>query len=103
MAIAFTWQGDPEYSRLRDAGQGIVDAIGPAPPEEFLLVVIDGDVGRTFGRILHKELHFPRKLVSIDGVQLQELDFVDVGELISTARRRAGRHQVAAVFVTDNA
>ena len=35
------------------------------------------------GRLLQEELGMPGKLVSIDGVQLQELDFVDVGELIS--------------------
>ena len=44
--------------------------------------MIDGDVGKTLGRLLHYELGLPRKLVSIDGVQLKELDFVDIGELI---------------------
>ena len=45
--------------------------------------MIDGDVGKTFGQLLHHELELAGDLVSIDGVQLQELDFVDVGELIS--------------------
>ena len=48
-----------------------------------LLLMIDGDVGKTFGRILTEELGLPGDLISIDGVQLSELDFVDVGELIS--------------------
>jgi ethanolamine utilization protein EutA len=39
-------------------------------------------VGKTFGRILHQELKLARPIVSIDGVQLRELDFVDVGELL---------------------
>jgi ethanolamine utilization protein EutA len=43
--------------------------------------MIDGDVGKTLGHILHDELAFPGKFISIDGVQLQEFDFVDVGEL----------------------
>jgi ethanolamine utilization protein EutA len=83
MAIAFSWHGDPEYSRLRGTAEAIAETLGAAPSDALLLLMIDGDVGKTFGRILHDELHFPRKLVSIDGVQLQELDFVDVGELIS--------------------
>jgi ethanolamine utilization protein EutA len=83
MAIAFTWQGDPEHARLYAVAKGIVDAIKDKPNrDEFLLVVIDGDVGRTLGRILHKELDIPRKLIALDGVQLNELDFVDVGTLI---------------------
>ena len=45
--------------------------------------MIDGDIGKTIGRILTEELGFKGDLVSIDGVELAELDFVDVGELIS--------------------
>ena len=45
--------------------------------------MIDGDVGKTMGNLLHRELDLPGDLVSIDGVQLQELDYVDVGEMIS--------------------
>jgi ethanolamine utilization protein EutA len=45
--------------------------------------MVDGDVGRTMGHLLEHELGLPRTLVSIDGVQLQELDFVDIGNLIS--------------------
>jgi ethanolamine utilization protein EutA len=48
-----------------------------------LLLMIDGDIGKTMGRILTEELGLSGDLVSIDGVSLQELDFVDVGELIS--------------------
>ena len=44
--------------------------------------MIDGDVGRGLGRIIDKELGLDGKLVSIDGVQLRELDYVDIGELL---------------------
>ncbi|MFL5063201.1 MAG: ethanolamine ammonia-lyase reactivating factor EutA [Xanthobacteraceae bacterium] len=33
--------------------------------------------------MLEHELSVPRRIISIDGVQLQELDFVDIGALIS--------------------
>ena len=48
-----------------------------------LMLMIDGDVGKTMGRIMTDELGLAGDLVAIDGVQLAELDFVDVGELIS--------------------
>jgi ethanolamine utilization protein EutA len=84
LAIAFAWHGDPEYSRLKAAAQAIVKALAPGEKrDELLLLMIDGDIGKTFGRLLHRELHWPGKIVSIDGVQLQELDYVDVGELIA--------------------
>jgi len=84
MAIAFAWHGDPEYSQLEAAGRAIVQALAPlGQRDELLILVIDGDIGRTLGRLLHRELNWPGPIVSIDGVQLQELDFVDVGQLLS--------------------
>jgi ethanolamine utilization protein EutA len=84
MAIAFVWRGDPEYARLRTAAEAIFRALAPpAQREALLLLMIDGDIGKTLGRLLHRELRWPGKLIAIDGVQLQELDYVDVGELIA--------------------
>jgi ethanolamine utilization protein EutA len=83
MAIAFAWHGDPEYSQLAAAGRAIVQALAPAERTELLFLVIDGDIGKTLGRLLHRELNLRGPIVSIDGVQLQELDYVDVGQLLS--------------------
>jgi ethanolamine utilization protein EutA len=84
LAIAFGWRGDPEHARLKAAGEGILRALAPLQERiGLLLLMIDGDIGKTFGRILHRELNWPGKIVSIDGMELQELDFVDVGELIA--------------------
>ena len=84
VAIAFGWHGDPEHARLKTAGEGILRALEPLRARiKLLLLMIDGDIGKTFGRIFHRELNWPGKIVSIDGMELQELDFVDVGELIA--------------------
>jgi ethanolamine utilization protein EutA len=84
LAVAFPWHGDPEHARLKAAGQAVVCALAPlADKLKLLLVVIDGDVGKTFGRLMHRELNWPGKLISIDGVELQELDYVDIGALIA--------------------
>jgi ethanolamine utilization protein EutA len=84
LAVAFSWRGDPEHARLKAAGEGIVRALAPLADQiKLLLVMIDGDVGKTLGRLLHRELGWPGKLVSIDGIELQDLDYVDLGELIA--------------------
>jgi ethanolamine utilization protein EutA len=84
VAVAFSWRGDPEHSRLKAAGEAILTALAPAKDRiKLLLPMIDGDIGKTLGRILHRELHWPGKIVSIDGMDLHELDYVDVGELIA--------------------
>jgi ethanolamine utilization protein EutA len=84
LAITFAWRGDPQHARLKAAGEGILRALTPVSERiKLLLLMIDGDIGKTFGRVLHRELNWPGKLVSIDGMELQELDYVDVGELIA--------------------
>jgi ethanolamine utilization protein EutA len=84
VAIAFSWRGDPEHARLKQAGEGILQALAPVNDRiKLLLLMIDGDIGKTLGRILHRELHWPGKIVSIDGMELHALDYVDVGELIA--------------------
>src|SRR6266853_1497295 len=84
LAIAFSWHGDPDYPRIAATAAAIMAAVAPdGRRAELLLLMIDGDIGRTIGRILTEELGFAGDLVSIDGVELAELDFVDVGELIS--------------------
>jgi ethanolamine utilization protein EutA (predicted chaperonin) len=82
--IAFTWRGDPEHARLRAAGEAIIAALAPVQAQlKLLLLAVDGDIGKTFGRLLHRELGWPGKIVCIDGVELHELDYIDVGELIA--------------------
>jgi ethanolamine utilization protein EutA len=81
MAIAFAWAGDPDYPRLRAAAEGILGAVAPDAAQPLMLM-IDGDVGKTFGQLLHRELGVRRPVIAIDGVQLQPLDFVDLGEMI---------------------
>jgi ethanolamine utilization protein EutA len=84
VAIAFSWTGDPEYARLAAAGRAILAAVAPqGKRNELLLLMIDGDIGKSLGQLLQRELDYSGPIVSVDGVQLQELDFVDVGEIIS--------------------
>jgi ethanolamine utilization protein EutA len=84
VAVAFTFAGDPEHYRLKLLAQAIMRALAPTGRRaEPLLMLIDGDIGRTIGQLMHRELGLVGPMVSIDGVQLQDLDFVDIGELIS--------------------
>jgi ethanolamine utilization protein EutA len=43
---------------------------------------MDGDIGRTLGEILRRELNVAGDVISVDGVQLRAFDYVDIGELI---------------------
>ncbi len=81
LALAFAWQGEPEHARLLAMARAIMQFAAPTGHrDEALFLMIDGDVAASLGRILHDELGLVGALVSIDGISLRELDFVDVGE-----------------------
>lgn len=84
LAIAFEWQGEPDHSRLFAMASAIMLFAAPTGKRsETLFLMIDGDVAASLGRILHRELQLDGSLVSIDGVSLRELDFVDVGAMLN--------------------
>ena len=84
LALAFTWDGEPDHARLHAMASAIMRFAAPSGKrDEPLFLMIDGDVASSLGRVLHRELGLDGKIVSIDGIKLRELDFVDVGELLN--------------------
>ena len=83
VALAFPWAGDPLHARLAALAEGICAAMpktltGGLP----LVLLIDGDVGMSLGRIIHYETAPGANVIAIDGVQLKRFDYVDIGSVI---------------------
>jgi ethanolamine utilization protein EutA len=83
IALAFAWDGDPYYAALRALADGIAAAL-PSSIQHGLPLVLafDRDVGKLVGDILKLELAVPNAIISIDGMELREFDFIDIGEVI---------------------
>lgn len=81
VALAVRWHGDPHHYRLRGLAQGIADALGREGGTPLILM-IDGDCGRLLGHVLRDELDVRRAVISIDGIELRDFDYVDIGELM---------------------
>ncbi len=88
LAIALRWGGDPLHARLYALAEGICTGLPKtlADPSLPLVVVMDGDAGRTLGNILVRELNVSGEVISVDNVQLRDFDFVDIGELMPETR-----------------
>ena len=82
-ALAFRWQGDPLHSRLHELAFGITKGFSRTIAAKApLILLMDGDIGRTLGEILRRELNVSGDIISVDGVQLRTFDYVDIGKLI---------------------
>jgi ethanolamine utilization protein EutA len=83
VALAFRWQGDPLHSRLKALADGICAGLKETiKAKQTVMLMLDGDVGKTLGQILRRESNVAGDIISIDGVQLKEFDYVDIGEMI---------------------
>jgi ethanolamine utilization protein EutA len=86
VALALPWRGEPSYQSLRALAGGIADALPRSLAAGLPLVVaLAADVGWSLGGILSEELGVTNDLVTIDGLDLVELDYVDIGEMIQPA------------------
>ncbi|MDQ1619860.1 MAG: ethanolamine utilization protein EutA [Actinomycetota bacterium] len=86
VAVALHWSGDPEYRRLRALAEGLVAGLAEhLAAGHPLVVLLDGDLARSLGRLLTEELGVQQPVVCLDGVRLEEFDYVDIGELIRPA------------------
>ncbi len=83
VALAFQWEGSSTYARIHALCDGIVagmeDTLNTQNP---VVLVNDGDVGGLFGLHLKEELRLPNPVISIDGIDLREFDYIDIGALI---------------------
>jgi ethanolamine utilization protein EutA len=83
VALMFHWKEDPSYERLSAFAQGIFDAMRNSVSKKIpLILVFDQDVGRTIGAILKEEKKVQGEIICIDGILLQDFDFIDIGKKI---------------------
>ena len=80
MALALSVSGQPDYwyiRRLAESIQGVSDPSELAESPMFL--VVDVDVAKSLGGILMEELDLKRALIAIDGIEVGDLDYIDIG------------------------
>lgn len=86
VAIALHFSSEPHYGSLRELAAGMVAAL-PAhmAAGQPLVLAVDADVGRSLGRLLQEDFGLGSNLVVLDGLELNELDYVDVGAIVRPA------------------
>lgn len=85
-ALCFDWQGSATHQRLDAFCRGVLAALEPQLRAGGPLVIVtQADVGGLIGMHLRSECAVTSPIVSIDGIALAELDFVDIGALIESS------------------
>src|SRR5690606_30069711 len=85
-ALAFNWKGSATFRRLDDFCKGAMEGLREIIAQGHPLVLVnDGDIGGLLGLHLTEEIKAEGAVISIDGIELKEFDYIDIGELIPSS------------------
>ena len=83
VAVTIPWEGSAMFHRLRGLSRGVIAGLRPVLDNGHpLVMVVNGDIGGLIGMHCRQEEGFASPVISIDGIELNEFDFIDIGEVL---------------------
>jgi len=86
VAIFVPWRGSATFHRLdafcRGVAAGLAELLGRGFP---VVLAGDGDVGGLLGIHFREEMKLTNPVISIDGLELKQFDFIDIGEMLESS------------------
>jgi ethanolamine utilization protein EutA len=83
LALSLTVDGVPDYQSVRRIAEGIVEVLNDADdPKCPLYLTLDLDVAKSLGGILKDEFKVSRDIIAVDGIEVGDLDYIDIGECL---------------------
>jgi ethanolamine utilization protein EutA len=86
VAVFVPWRGSATFGRLdafcRGVAAGLADILARGHP---LVLAGDGDVGGLIGIHLREELKLANAIVSVDGLELKQFDYIDIGSMLPSS------------------
>src|SRR5262249_26883892 len=86
VAVFAPWRGSATFARLDAFCQGVVNGLETVLAHGYPIVLVgDGDVGGLIGIHIREEMKQPHPVVSIDGLELKEFDYIDIGAMLESS------------------
>jgi ethanolamine utilization protein EutA len=83
VAVFVPWRGSATFHRLDAFCEGVVDGLAAILADGHPLVLAgDGDVGGLMGIHLREEMQIDNAIISVDGLELKEFDYIDIGSML---------------------
>lgn len=87
VALAIRWELGPSYPLIRTLAEGLTKAMkGHIDNGQPLVMVFDADIAKLMGNIVERELVPGAGIISIDGIDLKDFDFIDIGQELPDAK-----------------
>ena len=86
VAVFAPWRGSATFARLDAFCEGVVAGLDAVLAHGHPIILVgDGDVGGLIGIHFREEMKHHYPVVSIDGLELKEFDYIDIGALLDTS------------------
>jgi ethanolamine utilization protein EutA len=86
VALFVPWRGSATFARLDAFCRGVAEGLAAILARGHPLVLAgEGDVGGLIGIHLREELRLANAIVSVDGLELKEFDFIDIGAMLGAS------------------
>jgi ethanolamine utilization protein EutA len=86
VALFVPWRGSATFQRLDAFCHGAVGGLSDILARNHPMILAgDGDVGGLIGIHLREEMKLANPIVSIDGLELKEFDYIDIGAMLDSS------------------
>jgi ethanolamine utilization protein EutA len=83
LALSLTVDGQPDYQLVRRIAEGVAAILKDADDAKCpLYLTLDLDIAKSLGGILRDELKVNREIIAVDGIEVGDLDYIDIGECL---------------------
>ncbi|MGH7793890.1 MAG: ethanolamine ammonia-lyase reactivating factor EutA [Candidatus Binatia bacterium] len=83
LALSLTVSGVPDYHSVRRIADGISEILREADdPKCPLYLTLDLDIAKSLGGMLRDEFKVTRDIIAVDGIEVGDLDYIDIGECL---------------------
>lgn len=81
VALCLSLDGQLDYKNIRGVAEGVAAVCrGSEGGKSPLYLVQDVDIAKSLGAILKEEIGLDRDIIAIDGIEVGDLDYIDIGK-----------------------
>jgi ethanolamine utilization protein EutA len=86
VAVFAPWRGSATFARLDAFCRGVIAGLEKVLAQGHPIILVgDGDVGGLIGIHCREELKLDYPIISIDGLELKEFDYIDIGAILDAS------------------
>jgi len=83
LALSLCVDGVPDYQSVRRIAEGVAEVLKAADdPKCPLYLTLDLDIAKSLGGMLKDEFKVARDIIAVDGIEVGDLDYIDIGECL---------------------